>query len=92
MVRVIWSRDAIDDVEAIRNYIAEFNPGAGDQLAARLIAAGNSLTNFPDRGRPASGGCREYVALSPYLIRYEFESGFVSILRIRHSARLFDEA
>jgi len=91
MVRIVWSRNAIDDVELIRNYIRQLNPGASDKLATRLIAAGNNLDSFPNRGRPSSNGCREFAALSPYLIRYEVDGQLVRILRVRHAARPFHE-
>lgn len=56
-------------------------------MAARLIAAGNSLSDFPERGRPASGGTRELVIVAPYVLRYRVIDDTAYILRVRHRAR-----
>jgi plasmid stabilization system protein ParE len=42
-------------VRAFKTYIEQFNPRAAEELAVRLLAAGNSLQNFPHRGRPVPG-------------------------------------
>jgi toxin ParE1/3/4 len=86
--RIVWTAHALANVRAIRAYIAQFNPRAADELAARLIAAGNSLEMFPHRGRivPRTD-MRELVSISPYIIRYRVLRDEVVILRVRHSAR-----
>jgi toxin ParE1/3/4 len=85
---VVWTARALANVRAIRAYIAQFNLGAADRLAERLIAAGNRLEMFPHRGRPVSGTTmREIVAVNPYIIRYRVIRNEVVILRVRHAAR-----
>jgi plasmid stabilization system protein ParE len=42
-------------LRAIRAYLEQFNPEAAERLAARLVAAGNSLRSFPRRGRFVPG-------------------------------------
>ena len=75
-------------MRAIRAHVAQFNPRAAGELGARLLAAGNSLTQFPHRGRPVPGtALRELLSVSPYIIRYEVIEDGVRVLRIRHSAR-----
>ncbi|NIJ06879.1 plasmid stabilization system protein ParE [Sphingomonas vulcanisoli] len=69
-------------------YISQFDPDGADKVVARLIAAGYSLRDFPDRGRPSSNGCRELTIVRPYIIRYEALPERVRILRIRHAAQL----
>lgn len=51
MARVVWTREALAHVEAIRFYIGQFDPAAAQRLAARLIDAGNGLRAFPRGGR-----------------------------------------
>ena len=88
MNEVVWSKSAIAQLRAIRTYIAQFNPRAAEQMARRLIAAGNGLQMFPHRGRPVPGtAMRELVTVPPYIVRYEITREAVHILRIRHSAR-----
>lgn len=85
---VIWSKTAMAQLGAIRAYVEQFNPEAAERLAARLLAAGNSLRNFPHRGRQVPGtGMRELVTVPPYIIRYEVMRNEVHVLRIRHSSR-----
>jgi toxin ParE1/3/4 len=86
---VIWTKSALADVRNIRRYIADFNLYAAHDMASRLIDAGNSLGNFPHRGRivPKSN-FREMTLIRPYVIRYCIERDYVAILRVRHSARL----
>ncbi len=86
MVRVTWSKVAIDDLEAVRLYIAEFDPVAAENMVDRLRTAGNSLADFPRRGRP-SGPFRELVPHRSYVIRYFTEGSDVLILAVRHAAR-----
>ncbi len=57
-------------------------------MARALLAAGDSLASFPDRGRPVAGtGLREWTLVYPYIIRYRVAADHVRILRVRHGAR-----
>ena len=87
MRRLIWSPGALDDLIGIQTYIAGFNPAAARRFFVRLRAAGMSLIDFPDRGRPVGNGRRELTIVRPYLIRYVVVGGAVRILSVRHAAR-----
>ncbi len=87
MRRLIWSPDALRDLIDIQNYLAEFNPAAAARFFMRLKAAGDSLAEFSDRGRPIGRGRRELVIVKPYVIRYVVLKAEVRVLSIRHSAR-----
>ena len=86
MAQVVWTRRAALDVIAIRNYVAAFNPGASRRLAKRLIAAAESLEQFPERARVGTGGLRELTLIPPYIIRYRAVGDRVIIVEIRHAA------
>jgi plasmid stabilization system protein ParE len=75
---------ALRNLEAARTYITEFNPAAADRMARRLVDAGESLAEFPNRGRPASRGHRELALVPPYVIRYRVEGEKVFITGIKH--------
>jgi plasmid stabilization system protein ParE len=61
---------------------------AAQDIAARIIEAGNSLANFPHRGRSVPGTqLRETTLARPHIIRYRVELNRVLILRVRHGAR-----
>lgn len=84
MVRIIWLEDAVVSLEAIRGYLRQFNPEAADRFVQRLIDAGNSLADFPNRGRLTDDGFRELVSTPPYVLRYWVADDVVYIVRIKH--------
>ena len=88
MVQVDWTREAVANLDAIRSYIAYFDPGAAERLTARLHAAGQSLADFPGRGRPGGQGTRELATIPPYVLIYEVRDSRVLILAVRHGRRL----
>jgi toxin ParE1/3/4 len=87
-VRVVWTETALQGVWRAYDYLMDFNPRAAIHLAESLLEAGDSLNNFPHRGRLVRGtGMRELVTVSPYIIRYRVTADTVIILRVRHSSR-----
>ena len=84
---MIWTAQAVENLDAIVTYIETFNPASAAALARRLVAVGESLANFPNRGRDAGDGKREMTIVPPYVLRYRTEGDRVYILRIRHGAR-----
>ncbi|MEH0195374.1 type II toxin-antitoxin system RelE/ParE family toxin [Caulobacter sp. CCNWLY153] len=87
MSRVVWTAEAVDNLDSIFTYVASFNASAAARLAQRLHAAANSLDANPERGRPIPKGLRELAVIAPYLIRYRITENAVIILRIRHGMR-----
>lgn len=88
MRRIIWTDEAIANLEAIAVYIEEFNPLAAQRMALRLVSAAESLAELPDRGRSVGDGKRDLVVITPYVIRYRADEEKIVIIRIRHGARL----
>ena len=107
MARVIWSPEALAQLRHIVEYVQLFDPAAARSFSERLFALGESLADFPRRGRPAANGTRELVTVRPYILRYHVEpeereevdeaaedggaDEEVSILGIRHAAQLADD-
>lgn len=87
MRRVIWTDEAVANLENIAAYISDFSPLAAQRFALRLQTTANSLADNPDRGRLMHGGRRELTVIRPYLIRYRVYEDVVVILGIRHGAR-----
>jgi toxin ParE1/3/4 len=85
-VRVIWSPSALNEVQRIYDYVADLNPSAAGRLIQDLLAAGNGLELFPNRGRRITDMLRELTTIYPYIIRYEISRDEVRILRVRHGA------
>jgi toxin ParE1/3/4 len=89
-VQVEWGAAALDDRDAIMCYLEPLNPQAAVKLLQALVLAGDSLTWFPDRGRPGlARDTRELVAVWPYILVYEVDAGAdrVRILRSWHGAQ-----
>lgn len=87
MARLVWTREAVADLEAIRIYVRQFDPQASQRLARRLIDTAESLRHFPAKGREAGGGFRQLSLVRPYFIRYRLEGDAIYITGIRHGAR-----
>jgi plasmid stabilization system protein ParE len=85
---VVWTEPALANLQAIRDYIKQFNPDAAAKVAAEIIATGNGLVNFPRRGRLVPGtNIREAINIYPYIIRYRIDGNTEIILRVRHTLR-----
>ena len=87
MAEVIWERVALDDLDDIVAYIERFDPAAALRYEMALRALGESLADFPNRGRPATGGTREMTSVPPYVLGYRVEADEVHVLSIRHGRR-----
>lgn len=87
MVQVVWTQEALEELDAIHAYIDQFNPLAADLMALRLKNLAASLRTTPDMGRPISLGRRQLSVVKPYLMRYIREDDILYILEIQHCAR-----
>ena len=69
---VIWRPEAMADLEAARDYIAQDNPTAAERLFDRIMTAVDTLQDLPFVGRPGCvPGTRELVvSRTPYIVAY----------------------
>ncbi len=92
MTPVTWAPQAIEDVEAIRAYVARDSPSYADLLVERIVAAVTRLENHPLSGRvvPEVGdeSLREVIH-GGYRIVYRLKADIVEIATVSHGARLF---
>jgi len=51
-VRVTWLDRAVEDLKAVRTYIARHSPSAAAEVAQRLRDAVKLLADYPAAGRP----------------------------------------
>lgn len=84
MAEVVWRRSALQDLIEIAAYIRQFDPKAADEYERALTALGESLSTFPNRGRPAVDGMRELVTVPPYVLGYRVLGDQVQIVSVRH--------
>ena len=61
MAEVIWTETALDDLDAIADYIALDKPGAAKHLVQQVFARVEQLKIFP-----MSGGKQRELAGTPY--------------------------
>ena len=89
--RVVWSRRAIADVEAIASYIATDSASYAGTIVRKIISSTRHLANFPFSGRSVpefdDESLREVFAYS-YRIIYQVESDSVVIAAVIHGKRM----
>jgi toxin ParE1/3/4 len=92
---VIWSPQAIRDIESIRAFIARDSPGYAELEARRILAAVERLQLFPESGRQVperrDAALREVVS-APYRIVYRLRRGVVEIATVFRASRQFPES
>lgn len=92
MTQVIWAPQAIEDVEAIRAYVARDSTHYADLVVERIVAAVTRLESQPLSGRvvPEVGdqALREVIHGS-YRIVYRLKPNVAEIVTVFHGARVF---
>lgn len=90
---VVWSRRAIGNLAALRDYIAEDNPRGAARVAQQILDAVELLTTQPHIGRPGRiTGTRELVvAGTPYVIPYCVRKGKLELLAVFHGRQKWPE-
>lgn len=95
MTSVIWSPQAIRDVESIRAFIARDSLSYADLEARRIVAAVERLRTFPRSGRQVperpSTAIREII-LPPYRIVYRLRDEIAEIVTVFRASRQFPES
>lgn len=90
MAKVIWSPSALDDIDAIAEYISRDSVFHASLFIDRLFEATDRLQKLPASGRviPEIGNqsCREIIYGS-YRIMYRIEKSNIWITGVIHGAR-----
>jgi addiction module RelE/StbE family toxin len=92
-VRLEWSAFAIEDRDAIFDYIEEDSPHAAVVVDDRIRVQVRQLLQFPETGRPGRiEGTRELViSRTPYIAAYRITGDTVRVLRVLHGAQLWPD-
>ncbi len=92
MTVVVWTEQALEDVNAIRAFIARDSPYYAKLTVERIMSSVDRLEQFPESGRivPERGlqTIRE-VLIGNYRIVYRLLGGRAEVLTVFHGARLF---
>ena len=94
MTSVVWSPQAIRDVESIRAFIAQDSTSYAELVARRIVAAVERLHSFPESGRIVperqDPAIRE-VIVTPYRIVYRLRSEVAEVVTVFRGSREFPE-
>ena len=89
--RLVWSPEAVEDIEAIAAYIERDSPHYARVVASRLVETAESIPDFPKIGRivPEAGDpdLRERFVYS-YRLIYRLDQQRVLICAVIHGSRL----
>jgi addiction module RelE/StbE family toxin len=89
-MQIEWTDPALDDLEAIRDYIGNDSPHYARQFVERVFAVVEKLQDHPHIGRPVSeadhGDVRELI-FQGYRIIYRTKPDRVQIATVIHGSR-----
>ncbi|MDP4221558.1 MAG: type II toxin-antitoxin system RelE/ParE family toxin [Bacteroidota bacterium] len=90
MVEVIWSDNALSDIEEIAAYIERDSKHYASLLVSEIFERGNLLSYFPRIGRKVpernAPQIRE-IQVPPYRVIYKLAKEEILILTVLHSRR-----
>ena len=90
MTRLRWSPRSVDDLEAIRGFIARDSSQYADLVIQRIVAAADRLTQFPEIGRivPEVGEPRlRELIVRPFRVVYRIRPDLVEVVTVFRSSR-----
>lgn len=95
MVEIIWSNPALNDLDAIADFIALDNPAAASAFVRRVFSHIEQLAEFPESGSyPPELGPSRYrqIVEPPCRIFYRYHETTVFILHVmRVRTRRFEK-
>jgi plasmid stabilization system protein ParE len=91
MRRIVWTRRAIEDTQAIKTFIAQDSPRSANLVVERRFAAIEHLPTFPESGRIVpelqEPAVREIIR-PPYRIVYRVRQEEIHIITVHHASRV----
>ena len=94
-IRVVWTRQAREDLRAIREHIARNAPATAVAFVNRIRNSVDRLSLFPETGQIVAELDRDdirEILRGPYRIIYRIAKDRCEILTVYHSARLLDDS
>jgi len=90
--RIVWSPEALRDLESIRDYVAQDSPVYAALVIERIVASIEHLAAFPELGRVVPELQRpdvREVIQRPFRIVYRLRENSVEIATVFRASRLF---
>lgn len=94
MTKLIWSPQALRDLEAIRDYIAADSPRYAALVVERIVVGVERLRSFPESRRvvPERNSSEiQEVIVKPYRVVYRLRPGVVEIATVFRASRMLLE-
>ena len=92
-LKLTWSPEALEDIEAIASYIERDSPWYAQTVATKIISVAEAIPEFPEIGRivPELGieNIRERFVYS-YRLIYRIESSRILVVAVIHGSRLLE--
>jgi plasmid stabilization system protein ParE len=87
-VKLVYTDEAIEDLQRLREFIAVHNPSAAARIAAELVGKIELLPDSPKMGTPVEmapvpDSVRDMV-FGKYIVRYSVHTSAIIILRVWH--------
>ncbi|MGD9968098.1 MAG: type II toxin-antitoxin system RelE/ParE family toxin [Hyphomonadaceae bacterium] len=87
-MKVVWDDEALDDLDAIGEFISRDNSVAARRVVERIRDTSRLLETSPRLGKPIDERTRELILRRyPYVLVYEIAQGEVRILAVFHHAQ-----
>ena len=90
MVSIVWTDEALRDIEGIAAFISRDSEFYAKQFVQKIFSATLKLEKFPEIGKPVpelpQSSYRE-IYLKKYRIIYRFDEKHVYVISVHHSAR-----
>lgn len=85
-MKLVYTDEAIEDLQRLREFIAIHNPSAAGKIAAELVGKINLLPDFPKMGTPVEMALDSVcdMVFGKYVIRYSVHASVIIILRVWH--------
>ena len=90
MPQLIWSPEALADVQRLYRFLVEKNPDAARRAASAIRAGMQIVADHPDVGRPADDMDPEFrewpisFGASGYVALYRLEKNVALVVAVRH--------
>jgi len=91
--RLVWSPEAVEDIEVIASYISRDSQYYARAVVSRIVSSAESIPENPDMGRmvPELGNVqfRERF-VHKYRLIYRVETESILVVAVIHGSRLFE--
>ena len=89
-LRLVWSPEAIEDIEAIASYIERDSPWYARAVVSKIVQTAETIPDFPEIGRIVpeirNPSIRERFVYS-YRIIYHIEAEHIAVAAVIHGRR-----